>query len=786
MSVLRRRYEALLDEICAELVTGRAPWWNAVALQGPCVLGRVGGSLRGLAAVVAWHTGTKWPEAPLAWRLVPETHKDVERAAVFELPAHGGTALYAAVPDRTPKRLIDGPDPSARRLPLGELEIDLAALAGQLNDAQRFKGDDKAIASLASAFLRPLGDTRSVVPIWLGGGRWPRERLAHVAAWAQLLADRQRYPAQRPPDHPVLPPSAKPRRVKKAGSVESWIDVVRRSQIIASGLPAELREKVDADARHRMPESPIRKDIFATQSLVRAPALGGLQKHLETTSFLELDDVAPVMRDMNWARPAVLGLALANWFELKPMPSEPGVAWRAVARQLRKKVVLRSFVLPPWPLLNAREIADAWDKLKRHHRDAAWLHSAPWPELKDLVSSGRWDFDKLDAWISTWSPRGFRGAAAQIPVQKLPWVRMAMLRRRADDRPRTEQDAIALIAASLECPPQWPAIKEAALASKWERHARPKANGTMRWLDVPAMPLRNAQRIIAALLDARAPISGTPTAFYSGASPALHARAHAGATAAVRIDIANFFGSIHPWDLEPWLGLGRRPAQNLFADWSADGRSALLALMFRHHGQHAYLPQGAPSSPAGANLAGLKLDRAIVRDATEAFGAGRFSFTRYADDLVLSSRHQSDAAFIEKAIALLTENVARRKWRVRDGKTATWTKHDRGNLSFCGLIVPREPEDPIQLDRHTARRARAALHRLRHREDFAAESETSPAAAHGLLAYAYASTGDPRWLAYTSRHVLSLARHLAGPLYSESFLAGWSDAEEVAPDEDSR
>lgn len=750
------------------------------------MLGRVGGSLRGLAAVVAWHTGTMWPDAPLAWRLVPETHKDVERAAIFELPAHGGTSLYAAVPDRSPKRLIDGPDPSTRRTPARELEIELAGIAGQLKDAQWFKGDESAIASLANALLRPLGDTKSTVPVWFGRSPWSRERIARVAAWAQLLADRDRYPTQRPPEHPVLPPSAKPRRVKRAGSVESWIDVVRRSQIVASGLPAELREKVDTDARHRLPESPIRKDVFATRSLVRAPALGGLQKHLETTSFLDLDEVAPVLRDMNWARPAVLGLALANWFELKPMPSEPGSAWRAVARQLRTKVGLRSFVLPPWPLLNAREVADAWDKLKRHHRDAAWLHSAPWPRLMDLVGSGRWDFDRLNAWISTWSPRGFYGAAAQIPVQKLPWVRMAMLRRRADDRPRREPEAIAEIAAALQCPPQWAAIKEAALASKWERHARSKANGTVRWLDVPALPLRNAQRIIAALLDARAPIAGTPTAFYSGASPALHARAHAGATAAVRIDIANFFGSIHPWDLEPWLGLGRRPAQNLFADWTEEGRSALLALMFHRRGEHSYLPQGAPSSPAAANLAGLKLDRAIVRDATRTFGAGRFSYTRYADDLVLSSRHQSDPAFIERALAILTENVAHQSWRVQGGKTAAWTKHDRGNLSFCGLIVPREPEGPIQLDRHTARRARSALHRLRHRMDFAAESETSPAAAHGLLAYAYASTGDPRWLAYTSRHVLSLARHLAGPLYSESFLAGWSDAEEVAPDEDSR
>ena len=47
------------------------------------------------------------------------------------------------------------------------------------------------------------------------------------------------------------------------------------------------------------------------------------------------------------------------------------------------------------------------------------------------------------------------------------------------------------------------------------------------------------------------------------------------------------------------------------------------------------------------------------------------------------------------------------------------------------------------------------------------------------LAYAYSATADLRWLAYTSRLVQSFARRFASPLFSESFLAGWSDTEQV-------
>lgn len=822
---LERRYTELLSEICGLIENGRPPWWNQTAHQGPAILARSGQSLRGLPALIAWHVGERLPRRPLVWRLRPAAAVDVGTAAVFQLAANGGDALYAAVADRRPQEAQDSPTREhAAYWDLERLDGLLGQILARLGaTAPELEADRAAIVSLAQAFLRPLGDGRSTTRVELGGRPWKPLRLARVAAWARLLADDVRMDVFRAQSPDSAAPRRWPRGLPRSAT---WpnpaIDAEIRPLCLAGWLqhclPAEIRERVesipDGDGRHHVPEQPLRPGLFRAAGRARAPALAGLTVELlhgpPPTSYR----LPWVMNMMGWREKAALGLALAEALDRSPdmtgpsrlsrsaMVSEPGMAWRLIGRVARSALQHGERNEPLEAAIGAADAQGSWHALRKHHAVKSWFHPTSRAQMRDLVASQRWPADGLDRLLRQYGLSVLNEGGKEYRVKMIPIVRLATLRRAKRPASVDESAVRREVAEALGCADEWSAVARAAAEASWERHKRPKRDGSVRWLDVPCEPMRRALRVVSDLLFAVTPSQGTPTAFHPGASPALHACAHAGAVAAVRIDLVRFFESVRPWHIEPWLGLGPPQDRNLLPGWSRAGREALMSLLFRRRaGVPPYLPQGAPSSPAAANLAGAWLDHAVVHRAAEAFAPGAFTYTRYADDVVLSTRmigssapsepdsgspaasapdSDSIKAFLERGYSLLVQAVTEQRWRVQPSKTYQWTDRDPEPLHICGLRVPRDASSALSLGRDTWRRARAALHHLRLRLDCEAEPPRSPTVEHGLLAYAYAATADLRWLAYTSCLLKTFARQFAGLLFSESFLAGWSDAEPLA------
>ena len=88
----------------------------------------------------------------------------------------------------------------------------------------------------------------------------------------------------------------------------------------------------------------------------------------------------------------------------------------------------------------------------------------------------------------------------------------------------------------------------------------------------------------------------------------------------------------------------RPPTWNQFQlDAGADQRREAAWLYGRRH-----LPQGAPTSPALANVCAWRIDRRLAGLA-EAAGA---DYTRYADDLAFSGDHRSNRAWIDSLCML--------------------------------------------------------------------------------------------------------------------------------------
>ena len=112
----------------------------------------------------------------------------------------------------------------------------------------------------------------------------------------------------------------------------------------------------------------------------------------------------------------------------------------------------------------------------------------------------------------------------------------------------------------------------------------------------------------------------------------------------------------------------------------------------------AHLPQGAPTSPALANLAAWRLDRRLAGLAA-AFGA---HVTRYADDLAFSG----DEAFgrsLRFFVARVGAIAAEEGFRVNHRKTRVMRQGRRQTL--CGVV----DNDTTNLPRRERDRLRATL-----------------------------------------------------------------------------
>jgi retron-type reverse transcriptase len=100
-----------------------------------------------------------------------------------------------------------------------------------------------------------------------------------------------------------------------------------------------------------------------------------------------------------------------------------------------------------------------------------------------------------------------------------------------------------------------------------------------------------------------------------------------------------------------------------------------------------HLPQGAPTSPALANLAAFRLDRRLTGLATSA----GLRYSRYADDLTFSGSRQLRRRR-EHLEALVAEITADEGFAINQRKTALHSAG--GRQSVCGIVVNARPNVP--------------------------------------------------------------------------------------------
>ena len=262
----------------------------------------------------------------------------------------------------------------------------------------------------------------------------------------------------------------------------------------------------------------------------------------------------------------------------------------------------------------------------------------------------------------------------------------------------------------LTRPPQW---QRKAPLGEQHYHARllAKRSGGWRLLEVPAPYLMPLQRRVLDDLLERIPPHQAAFGYARERSVIDHARAHAGQAVVLKFDLQDFFSAVRASRVNALfktLGYSEEVGQALTALCTTATPEPVLRRM-HEAGQltweqlqrlrEPHLPQGAPTSPALANLCAFRLD---MRLDGLAFALGA-RYTRYADDLVLSG-----PAHLKSALARIETRVMRivieEGFSLNPRKTRCQASGAR--QSVCHIVVNARPNLP----RNEFDRLKAILH----------------------------------------------------------------------------
>ncbi|MCK1574134.1 reverse transcriptase domain-containing protein [Bradyrhizobium sp. 174] len=239
----------------------------------------------------------------------------------------------------------------------------------------------------------------------------------------------------------------------------------------------------------------------------------------------------------------------------------------------------------------------------------------------------------------------------------------------------------------------------------------PKRRGGTRTLLVPERRLKFLQRrthlLLTQLYSPRAPVHG----FVAHRGAITNANAHQSRPYLLNIDLRNYFGTIT-----------RRRVLGMLQSMGLDEAVALAVCsicMTRNQ-----LPQGAPTSPVLSNLIAYSLDRDLMKFAKDY----RFRYTRYADDISLSSYAPPVALFeqgvpppgkmtVEQLSASLRSVITSNGFEIAPEKI--WFAGPKSRKEVTGLVV----NEFTNLKRTFVRDLRAALHKVETMGGAAAEKD---------------------------------------------------------------
>lgn len=218
-----------------------------------------------------------------------------------------------------------------------------------------------------------------------------------------------------------------------------------------------------------------------------------------------------------------------------------------------------------------------------------------------------------------------------------------------------------------------------------------KKSGGWRLIESPKQTLKQAQvKILREILDL-VPTHSAAHGFVQGRSILTNAKPHVGHATLVKLDLSNFYATVgfsrvvaifralgYSREAAIWLGLLTTSAIPGNMAFPARDPYSFAPYLRRH------LPQGAPTSPALANLSAYRLDLRLA-GLSKSYEA---TYTRYADDLAISGPKEL-AGGLRVLIPLVGQIIRSERFRESTAKRRILRAHQRQTIA--GVVVNAKP-----------------------------------------------------------------------------------------------
>ena len=233
---------------------------------------------------------------------------------------------------------------------------------------------------------------------------------------------------------------------------------------------------------------------------------------------------------------------------------------------------------------------------------------------------------------------------------------------------------------------------------RYKEHFIEKRNGRgQRLIAQPTSEIKALQRWAVETFLNALPVHDAAKGYRPGLSIKHHATPHASHKYLLKLDFKDFFPSIRAGDF--LRHLERHTALD------NDDRQLLAKLLFRlnKNNNALELSIGAPSSPSLSNTIMYEFDTRLT-DYCAVIGA---SYTRYADDLAISTNRPSILDGVHEFVANLCIALPYPTIALNEGKTVFTSKRHQRHLT--GLILNND--GVVSLGRKKKRGIRAMAHR---------------------------------------------------------------------------
>ena len=340
----------------------------------------------------------------------------------------------------------------------------------------------------------------------------------------------------------------------------------------------------------------------------------------------------------------------------------------------------------PGPM--AAALAAVWQGDGDHPSDIVEEIRAAWPlpyaPAEDWLAAelARFDLSAYDPPVITAPPAcrplaPFRGLG--LPALPSPGALAAWL-----EIPGPQLDWFADCDARLARP-------AAARFGHYVQHWQPKRGGGQRLVEAPRPRLKALQRRVLRGIVDLVPAHPAACGFVKGRDCRAHAARHAGENLVIALDLKDFFASAPARRVHGiFRCLGYPPAvarllTGLVTVATPADCVAVLPPADRPAFRAPHLPQGAPTSPALANLAAWPMDRRLAALARRAGVA----YSRYADDLAFSGDRDVGVSGLLSAVGEIARGSG---FRLNPAKTRVMRQGGRQRLT--GIVVNRRINSP--------------------------------------------------------------------------------------------